>query len=251
MRSSRSKRLGLNLVADDDPRYSRSPENSLPKSYGGFSSFFGRSKRGKSPVQSIRIGSPDPTVDDHTVTLPDPQVVRTSLTLDRYRTMSHSMSDLSAVISRTDPAIAQFSVTAPLETLRSDLATDLSPTKRSSTKDNENLDFSDSSIAKHGWLNKKVTKKETNMKLHKVFVGQGDDFLHNSTDISRSVNLSFMHTNHPLIFLSGHSIWKSRVPLLLKRLQIPWLVIPKMSCIQTTLTRMFGMFYLISANQQW
>lgn len=161
MRSSRSKRTDLHVLADVDQSPPHTSE-SVKSHVGGFSSFFGRSKNMKS---ASPITTPECDTADAGGTPKNSR--RNSLASKHYRAMSRSMNDLGGLVSRAETPELSLTRTNLSSTKVSPAA---SPSKKSSAVLTESLPFPADTISKQGWLNKRGSKKEASMKLHRVFV---------------------------------------------------------------------------------
>lgn len=177
MRSSRSKRTELNVLADSNQSPPRTADATQLKAHGsGFSSFFSRSKANKAQTPLLKNGSPEtPGID---VDLMSQKATRrNSLATRHYRAMSRSMNDLGGLISRTDvgvTGVANAMIARVSETSASRIpvvaSSGRSPIKGQSALGAEPLPFPINTITKQGWLNKRGSKKEASLKLHRVFV---------------------------------------------------------------------------------
>lgn len=175
MKSSRSKRSDLNSFSEDDPSVPPSLEPT-PKGYSGFSAFFGRNKRSKSPVSIPNISAP--VVDsERNAAVFERKSRRISLTSNHYKSMSRSMNDLGAMLTRHDSTEFAYSnlQTSQLPITSGVVPTSMSPqvfspSQQSLTKRDEILPFPADNIIRQGWLNKRGSKKEPSMKLYRVYV---------------------------------------------------------------------------------
>lgn len=176
MRSSWSRKSELNVLAGDGkptgPK--EQPGNSSTKTYSSFSSFFSRSKKPKTPVETVSIIEENSS-GSSSASRP---VSRLSLAGRHYRTMSRSMNDLSALISREDFADNRSIMSKSPETSFSrpesvliSKSSSTSPSKKSKTSNKQDLEpFPSSSISKRGWLNKRASRKDNSLKLQRVYV---------------------------------------------------------------------------------
>ena len=176
MRTSRSKKSDLNALAipDEDQQ---GIEGSV-RTYGGFGSLFSRARKSKA-VEPVNIPSHSEVDDVFTEKLDLPKKAPRSLDRAHHRLFSRSMSDLSALIKKDDFAKSQHATTSP-ESNRTTSAESLGPyrqqespsrrLKGSSRKSDEQMPFPAASISKHGWLNRRTSRRETNLQIQRVYV---------------------------------------------------------------------------------
>lgn len=174
MKSSRSKKTGLSTLTEDGSTDMQATDTSS-KSSGGFTSFFGRSKRSKSPTPNMLPNATD--MKESLAAEDKTETHRISMNSRHYKTLSRSMNDLGTLIngSETREPIqtrlntgGQFSPRKSLDAQM--ISPQMSPTKRKTNRRETSTPFPPASITTHGWLSKRGSKKEYNMKLYYVYV---------------------------------------------------------------------------------
>lgn len=176
MRSSRNKGTNLDTLAECEQSPPRNRDSiSAKASQSGFSSFFGRAKNNKSSTPLLKIANTELNTTEVDIE-PHKSPRRNSLASKHYTAMSRSMNDLGGLFignqSGTASTMNALNLSSSVSLLTSTATSSpgRSPSKKPPTSVNEAHPFPPETIRKQGWLNKRGSKKEASMKLHRVFV---------------------------------------------------------------------------------